>query len=176
MVRVKKSDGMFDVVIVGGGYVGLLLVLVLKQGDSMLKCVVVDFKLMVLFNKDLWVLVIVVVVLCMLMQFGVWDKIVVKGQLIMEMIVIDSKLWDVVWLVFLIFDGEVIDGEFFVMMMLNGVMMLVFYKVVKVLGVMFFVLYIVVIYWFVLDYVDFELKDGIVFQIWFLVVVDGVCF
>ena len=42
MAKKPKSTDMFDVVIAGGGYVGLSLAVALKQGDPSLNCAVVD--------------------------------------------------------------------------------------------------------------------------------------
>lgn len=174
MAKAKKSDGMFDVVIAGGGYVGLSLALALKQGDSTLKCAVVDPKPMASLNKDPRASAIAAAASRMLTQLGVWDKIAAKGQPITEMIVTDSKLRDAVRPVFLTFDGEATDGEPFATMMPNGVMMPALYKAAKALGVTFFAPQTASTYRSAPDHVDLELKDGTVLQTRLLVAADGV--
>ena len=52
MARKKSVPDMFDVVIAGGGYVGLSLAVALKQGDAGLTCAVVDPKPMEDLHKD----------------------------------------------------------------------------------------------------------------------------
>ena len=138
MAKKPKSSDMFDVVIAGGGYVGLSLAVALKQGDPGLKCAVVDPKPMDQLHKDPRASAIAAAASRMLTQLGVWPRIENKSQPITEMIVTDSKLRDAVRPVFLTFDGEATEGEPFAHMMPNGVMMPALFKAAKSLGVVFF--------------------------------------
>lgn len=174
MARTKKSGGPYDVVIAGGGYVGLSLALALKQGDPSLDCAVVDPKPMTSLNKDPRASAIAAAATRMLTQLGVWDKIADKGQPINEMIVTDSKLRDAVRPVFLTFDGEATDGEPFATMMPNGVMMPELYKAAKALGVTFLAPHMAATFRSHPDHVDLELQDGTVLETRLLVAADGV--
>ncbi|WP_415719055.1 ubiquinone biosynthesis hydroxylase [Roseibium alexandrii] len=174
MARPKKSDEMYDVVIAGGGYVGLSLALALKQGDPGLKCAVVDPKPMNTLDKDPRASAIAAAASRMLTQLGIWDKISDKGQPINEMIVTDSKLRDAVRPVFLTFDGEATDGEPFATMMPNGVMMPALYKAAKALGTVFFAPNSAATFRNNPDHVDLELNDGKVLKTRLLIAADGV--
>ncbi|QDG75276.1 ubiquinone biosynthesis hydroxylase [Labrenzia sp. PHM005] len=174
MARPKKSDEMFDVVIAGGGYVGLSLALALKQGDPALKCAVVDPKPMNTLDKDPRASAIAAAASRMLTQLGIWDKIAAKGQPINEMIVTDSKLRDAVRPVFLTFDGQATEGEAFATMMPNGVMMPALYKAAKALGTKFFAPNSADTFRTHPDRVELDLKDGTVLKTRLLVAADGV--
>jgi 2-octaprenyl-6-methoxyphenol hydroxylase len=174
MARSKKSDEIFDVVIAGGGYVGLSLALALKQGDPTLKCAVVDPKPMNTLDKDPRASAIAAAASRMLTQLGIWDKIAAKGQPINEMIVTDSKLRDAVRPVFLTFDGQATEGEPFATMMPNGVMMPALYKAAKALGTKFFAPNSATTFRTHPDRVDLELNDGKVLKTRLLVAADGV--
>ena len=110
MARKKSVPDMFDVVIAGGGYVGLSLAVALKQGDAGLTCAVVDPKPMEDLHKDPRASAIAAAASRMLSQLGIWQKIAGEAQPINEMIVTDSKLRDAVRPVFLTFGGEATEG------------------------------------------------------------------
>ncbi len=174
MAKKPKLTDMFDVVIAGGGYVGLSLAVALKQGDAGLKCAVVDPKPMDQLHKDPRASAIAAAASRMLTQLGVWTQIEDKSQPVTEMIVTDSKLRDVVRPVFLTFDGEATEGEPFAHMMPNGVMMPALYKAAKSLGVAFLAPATVSTFRTLPDHSEIELEDGTLLKSRLLVAADGV--
>ncbi|WP_209011675.1 ubiquinone biosynthesis hydroxylase [Roseibium aggregatum] len=137
MVKAGKNTEMLDVVVAGGGYVGLSLALALKQADPTLKIAVIDPKPAESLSKDPRASAIAAAACRMLDQLGVWQDILPSAQPINEMIVTDSKLRDVVRPVFLTFDGETAEGEPFAHMVPNGVMMPALYEAAAGAGVIF---------------------------------------
>lgn len=174
MAKSKKSAGMYDVVIAGGGYVGLSLAVALKQGDPDLSCAVVDPKPMDQLHKDPRASAIAAAASRMLTQLGIWQTIQGKAQPITEMIVTDSKLRDTVRPVFLTFDGEATAGEAFAHMMPNGVMMPALYKAAKALGVAFHAPATADTFRTQADHTELILDDGTVLKGRLLVAADGV--
>ncbi|WFE90237.1 ubiquinone biosynthesis hydroxylase [Roseibium porphyridii] len=174
MAKRKSAADMFDVVIAGGGYVGLSLAVALKQGDESISCAIVDPKPMDQLHNDPRASAIAAAASRMLTQLGVWPKIEAESQPINEMIVTDSKLRDAVRPVFLTFDGEATEGEPFAHMMPNGVMMPALYKAAKKLGVKFFAPGTADTFRTHPDQVELELADGTVLKSRLLVAADGV--
>ncbi len=164
MARKKSVPDMFDVVIAGGGYVGLSLAVALKQGDAGLTCAVVDPKPMEDLHKDPRASAIAAAASRMLSQLGIWQKIAGEAQPINEMIVTDSKLRDAVRPVFLTFGGEATEGEPFAHMMPNGVMMPALYKAAKALGVSFFAPGTAETFRTHPDHVELVLEDGTILK------------
>ncbi|WP_428648081.1 ubiquinone biosynthesis hydroxylase [Roseibium sp.] len=174
MAKKKNATDMFDVVIAGGGYVGLSLAVALKQGDAGLRCAVVDPKPMDQLHKDPRASAIAAAASRMLTQLGVWKQIEGEAQPINEMIVTDSKLRDAVRPVFLTFDGQATAGEPFAHMMPNGVMMPALYKAAKKLGVSFFAPGTAETFRTLSDHTELVLDDGTVLKSRLLVAADGV--
>ena len=174
MAKTRKTADMYDVVIAGGGYVGLSLAVALKQGDPGLNCVVVDPKPMNELHKDPRASAIAAAASRMLAQLGIWQKIEAEAQPINEMIVTDSKLRDAVRPVFLTFDGQATEGEPFAHMMPNGVMMPALYKEAKSLGVAFFAPGTAETFRIHPDHVELVLEDGTALKGRLLVAADGV--
>ncbi|MES0884835.1 ubiquinone biosynthesis hydroxylase [Roseibium sp. SCP14] len=174
MAKKDKTADMFDVVIAGGGYVGLSLAVALKQGDAGLKCAVVDPKPMDQLHKDPRASAIAAAASRMLTQLGIWQQIESEAQPIKEMIVTDSKLRDAVRPVFLTFDGEATAGEPFAHMMPNGVMMPALYEAAKSLGVAFFAPGTAETFRTLPDHVELDLEDGTRLKGRLLVAADGV--
>lgn len=174
MAKRKSAANMFDVVIAGGGYVGLSLAVALKQGDESISCAIVDPKPMDQLHNDPRASAIAAAASRMLTQLGVWPNIEAESQPINEMIVTDSKLRDAVRPVFLTFDGEATEGEPFAHMMPNGVMMPALYKAAKKLGVKFFAPGTADTFRTHPDQVELELADGTVLKSRLLVAADGV--
>ncbi|MTI18438.1 ubiquinone biosynthesis hydroxylase [Rhodobacteraceae bacterium RKSG542] len=112
----------FDVLIAGGGYVGLSLALAIKQSESSLNVAVVDLRPRSAIENDPRASAIAAAASRMLDQLGIWYKIEGEAQPINEMIVTDSKLHDSVRPVYLTFAGEVEDGEPFAHMVPNNKM------------------------------------------------------
>jgi len=174
MAKKKSATDMFDVVIAGGGYVGLSLAVALKQGDPSLTCAVVDPKPMADLHKDPRASAIAAAASRMLTQLGIWQTIADKAQPINEMIVTDSKLRDAVRPVFLTFGGETSAGEPFAHMMPNGVMMPALYEAAKAFGVSFFAPGTAETFRTHADHVELVLEDGGLLKSRLLVAADGV--
>ena len=109
-----------DVLVGGGGYVGLSLAVALKQADPGLRVAVVDMRPREAISKDPRASAVAAAASRMLERLGVWSQIEPHAQPMMEMIVTDSRLRDAVRPVFLTFDGEVEPGEPFAHMVPNG--------------------------------------------------------
>lgn len=124
-----------DVLVGGGGYVGLSLAVALKQADPGLRVAVVDMRPREALSKDPRASAVAAAASRMLDRLGVWSKIAPHAQPMMEMIVTDSRLRDAVRPVFLTFDGEVEPGEPFAHMVPNGHMVAVLADRAEELGV-----------------------------------------
>lgn len=111
----------YDIVIAGGGYVGLSLALSVAQASS-LKVLVVDPQPSERLRKDERASAIASAATKMLDRLGVWQSIRPHSEPILEMVVTDSKVSDVVRPVFLTFEGETGEGEPFAYMVPNGAM------------------------------------------------------
>ena len=129
-----QADGL-DVLVGGGGYVGLSLAVALKQADPGLRVAVVDMRPRAALEQDPRASAVAAAASRMLDRLGVWEQIVPHAQPMMEMIVTDSRLRDAVRPVFLTFDGEVEPGEPFAHMVPNGRMVAVLAERAEALGV-----------------------------------------
>lgn len=109
-----------DVLIAGGGYVGLSLAVALRQADPAIAVTVVDLRDLAAMERDPRASAVAAAASRMLDRLGVWEEIRDEAQPITEMIVTDSRLRDTVRPVFLTFDGEVVPGEPFAHMVPNG--------------------------------------------------------
>ena len=108
---VKKD---FDVVVAGGGYVGLSVAVAIVHEARHLRVCIVDAAPKAAVLKDERASAIAAAATNMLEQLGVWSSIVADAQPINEMVVTDSKLSDVTRPVFLTFgdQGENDDEPF----------------------------------------------------------------
>lgn len=118
--NMSAGDEMLDVVIGGGGYVGLSLALALKQSEPDMKVALVDLRPRSAIENDPRASAIAAAASRMLDQLGVWHQLQDDAQPINDMIVTDSKLHDSVRPVYLTFDGEVEEGEPFAHMVPNN--------------------------------------------------------
>ncbi len=120
------SADRFDIVIAGGGYVGLSLGLALVRALPDVSVAVVDARPPQTdpaeAAKDPRASAIAAAARRMLAELGVWDEIAPASQPILDMIVTDSRLDDKVRPVFLTFDGRTENGEPFAHMVPNAVM------------------------------------------------------
>lgn len=110
---------MLDVLVVGGGYVGLSVAVAIKQAAPHLSVEVVEAAPEDAWKKDPRASAIISAATKMLDVFGLWDRIQPDAQPINRMIVTDSKTSDPVRPVFLTFDGEVEEGRPFAHMIPN---------------------------------------------------------
>lgn len=113
---------MLDMLVVGGGYVGLSVAVAVKQAAPHLNVAVVEAAPAHAWKKDMRASAIIAAATKMLEVFGIWDEIEPEAQPITKMIVTDSKMSDPVRPIFLTFDGEVADGRPFAHMIPNVVM------------------------------------------------------
>ncbi|WP_280940014.1 ubiquinone biosynthesis hydroxylase [Agrobacterium bohemicum] len=113
---------MLDVVVAGGGYVGLGVAVAIKQGAPHLNVEVIEAAPDNVWKKDMRASAIIAAASRMLDVFGIWTELLPEAQAINKMIVTDSKTSDPVRPVFLTFDGDVADGQPFAHMVSNVAM------------------------------------------------------
>ncbi|MGX5667197.1 ubiquinone biosynthesis hydroxylase [Rhizobium daejeonense] len=113
---------MLDVLVVGGGYVGLAVAVAVKQAAPHLAVEVIEAAPEDAWKKDPRASAIIAAATKMLEVFGIWDRIEPEAQPITRMIVTDSKTSDPVRPVFLTFDGAVEEGRPFAHMIPNVAM------------------------------------------------------
>ena len=116
------SETKVDLLVCGGGYVGLALAVAVKISAPSLDVLVVDAAPDGVWRKDARASAIAAAARRMLETLGVWDAIEPDAQAITEMIVTDSRTSDPVRPTFLTFDGTVGDGEPFAHMVPNVTM------------------------------------------------------
>jgi len=120
--HLSKVPDTVDVLIAGGGYVGLSLALAIKVGATDLSVAVVDLREPAQADKDGRASAIASAARTMMTTLGAWQGLADEAQPINQMIITDSETRDPVRPVFLTFDGETRDGEPFAHMVPNGAM------------------------------------------------------
>ncbi|MCM2440323.1 ubiquinone biosynthesis hydroxylase [Agrobacterium vitis] len=113
---------MADLVVVGGGYVGLSAALAVKRAAPHLDVTVIEAAPEGQWRKDPRASAVIAAATKMLEVFGVWSTIAPQSQPINRMIVTDSRTSDPVRPVYLTFDGEVEEGKPFAYMVPNVAM------------------------------------------------------
>ena len=113
-----------DMLVAGGGYVGLCTALAVKLAAPHLAVTVVDLASEAAISNDTRASAIAAAACRMLDQLGIWQELAPLAQPINEMIVTDSRLNDVVRPVFLTFaddrsEGTNQAGEAFAYMLAN---------------------------------------------------------
>ncbi|PJI39956.1 MAG: 2-octaprenyl-6-methoxyphenyl hydroxylase [Rhizobium sp.] len=126
---------MLDLLIVGGGYVGLSVAVAVKQAAPHLTVEVIEAAPENAWKKDPRASAIIAAATKMLEVFGIWDRIEPEAQPITKMIVTDSKTSDPVRPVFLTFDGAVEEGRPFAHMIPNVAMVGALREVCEALGI-----------------------------------------
>lgn len=126
---------MLDLLIVGGGYVGLSVAVAVKQAAPHLTVEVIEAAPENAWKKDPRASAIIAAATKMLEVFGIWDRIEPEAQPITRMIVTDSKTSDPVRPVFLTFDGAVEEGRPFAHMIPNVAMVGALREVCEALGI-----------------------------------------
>lgn len=125
-----------DIVIAGGGIVGLSLALALRRSDPGLEIAVVE-RAARAGADDGRASAIAAAAREMLTALGVWSAIADTAQPINEMIVTDSRSGDVVRPVFLTFEGVLEDGAAFAQMVPNVVLTAALGDAARAAGVRF---------------------------------------
>jgi 2-octaprenyl-6-methoxyphenol hydroxylase len=111
-----------DVLIAGGGHVGLTLALALRQAAPELSVTLVDAAAPEAALRDGRASAIAAAGRRMLERLGVWGEIAAAAQPINDMIITDSRTRDAVRPVFLTFAGAAESGEPFAHMVMNATM------------------------------------------------------
>jgi 2-octaprenyl-6-methoxyphenol hydroxylase len=124
-----------DVLIAGGGQVGLTLALALRRAAPTLAVLLVDAAPPGQPGGDGRASAIAAAGRSMLKTLGVWDAVAAGAQPIEDMIVTDSRTRDVARPVFLTFDGKAEDGEPFAHMVMNGALNAALAEAAKAAGV-----------------------------------------
>lgn len=126
---------MLDVLVVGGGYVGLAVAVAIRQAAPHLAVEVLEAAPEDAWKKDPRASAIIAAATKMLDVFGAWGEIEGQAQPINRMIVTDSRAGDPVRPVFLTFDGAVEDGRPFAHMVPNVAMVGALRRVAADLGI-----------------------------------------
>ena len=126
---------MLDVVVAGGGYVGLGVAVAIKQAAPHLNVQVIEAAPEEVWKKDMRASAIIAAAARMLDVFGIWQELEPEAQPIRKMIVTDSKTSDPIRPVFLTFDGDVEEGRPFAHMVPNVAMVVALRGVCERLGV-----------------------------------------
>ncbi len=127
-----------DILIVGGGYVGLSIALATKSAAPHLSVTIVDGAPQAAIENETRASAIAAAACRMLGQLGVWTELQADAQPINEMIVTDSKLHDVVRPVFLTFTTDInigVENEPFAHMIPNRCLITELRKKAKQVGV-----------------------------------------
>ena len=126
---------MLDMLVAGGGYVGLAVAVAVKQAAPHLKVELIEAAPAGVWEKDERASAIITAATRMLDVLGVWHEIAPYAQPINRMIVTDSRTADPVRPVFLTFDGEVEEGRPFAHMVPNVAMVRALRSLADRLGV-----------------------------------------
>lgn len=116
------STQTLDILVCGGGYVGLSAAVALKHAAPSLDIAVIDAAPPEVWRNDQRASAIAAGARRLLSTLGVWEAIAPEAQPINEMIVTDSRTSDPVRPVFLTFGGSIEDGEPFAHMAPNVAM------------------------------------------------------
>jgi 2-octaprenyl-6-methoxyphenol hydroxylase len=101
-----SKDDVYDIVIAGGGYVGLSVAVAISDQAPHLKILIADGAPKEALQKDERASAIAAAATRMLSTLGVWNDIEPDAQAIHSMIVTDSKLSDVTRPIFLTFGSD----------------------------------------------------------------------
>ncbi|MBJ6132790.1 ubiquinone biosynthesis hydroxylase [Ochrobactrum sp. Q0168] len=126
-----------DLLIAGGGYVGLVTAVAVKSAAPHLSVPVADGAPAGSWKTDPRASSIAAAASRMLDQLGCWQEIVPDAQPITEMVITDSRVSDPVRPVFLTFSGDVDPGEPFAHMVENRVLNTALHNKADALGITF---------------------------------------
>lgn len=113
---------MIDMLVVGGGYVGLSVAASVKQAAAHLSIEVLEAAPEEAWKKDNRASAIIAAASRLLTVLGAWPMILPEAEPIRRMVVTDSRPGDPVRPVFLTFDGDVEEGQPFAHMVPNTAM------------------------------------------------------
>ncbi|PRD44443.1 2-octaprenyl-6-methoxyphenyl hydroxylase [Phyllobacterium phragmitis] len=163
-----------DVLVAGGGYVGLATAVAVKAAAPHLRVLVIDASPPGSWRQDPRASAIAAAAARMLNRLGCWQPILPEAQPINEMIVTDSRTSDPVRPVFLTFDGEVVPGEPFAHMVENRTLNAALNAKAEQLGVEIIEGVGVDGFDVRANSVTVHLSDGLTFEARLLVAADGV--
>jgi 2-octaprenyl-6-methoxyphenol hydroxylase len=163
-----------DVLVAGGGYVGLATAVAVKAAAPHLRILVIDASPAGSWKKDPRASAIAAAASRMLTRLGCWQPILTEAQPITEMIVTDSRTSDPVRPVFLTFDGDVTPGEPFAHMVENRTLNTALHDKAAELGVEIIEGVGVERFDTDINSVTVHLSDGLTVQARLLVAADGV--
>ena len=126
---------MLDILVGGGGYVGLAVAVSIKKAAPHLNVMVVDAAPENVWRKDARASAIAAAASRMLDALGLWEKMLPEAQPITRMEITDSRTSDPVRPVFLTFDGEAGPGEPFAHMVPNPALIGPLLEAARELGV-----------------------------------------
>lgn len=126
---------MIDILIAGGGYVGLSLAVSIKTSAPHLDITVIDGAPEGSWKKEERASAIAAAATRMLDVLGIWQEILPEAEPIRRMVITDSKTSDPVRPVFLTFEGEPQAGEPFAHMVPNVALVGALRKSAKTLGI-----------------------------------------
>jgi 2-octaprenyl-6-methoxyphenol hydroxylase len=133
----QTSTSNTDLLIAGGGYVGLVTAVAVKSAAPHLSVSVVDGAPAGAWKTDPRASSIAAAASRMLDKLGCWQEIVPDAQPITEMVITDSRVSDPVRPVFLTFSGDVDPGEPFAHMVENRVLNTALHNKADALGITF---------------------------------------
>lgn len=126
---------MIDMLVVGGGYVGLSVAAAVKQAAPHLEIEVYEAAPEDAWRRDNRASAIIAAASRLLTVLGAWNDIETEAEPIRRMVVTDSRVGDPVRPVFLTFDGDVAEGQPFAHMVPNVAMVGALRSVCERLGV-----------------------------------------
>lgn len=126
---------MIDMLVVGGGYVGLSVAAAVKQAAPHLEIEIYEAAGEDAWKRDNRASAIIAAASHLLAVLGAWSEIEPEAEPIRRMVVTDSRVSDPVRPVFLTFDGDVEEGQPFAHMVPNVAMVGALRKVCERLGV-----------------------------------------
>jgi 2-octaprenyl-6-methoxyphenol hydroxylase len=130
-----KELTMLDILVGGGGYVGLSVAVSIKKAAPHLAVMVVDAAPENVWQKDARASAIAAAASRMLDALGLWQKMLPAAQPINRMEITDSRTSDPARPVFLTFDGEAGPGEPFAHMVPNPALIGPLLEAARELGV-----------------------------------------
>lgn len=169
----EKTPEKTDVLIAGGGYVGMVTAVAIKASAPHLSVTVVDGAPLDMWKKDPRASSIAAAAVRMLKQLGCWQEIEERAQPITDMVITDSRTSDPVRPVFLTFEGDVEPGEPFGFMVENHILNTALHKRAAELGIQFIGATSVLSFDNQPNAITAPLSDGQVFTAKLLIAADG---